>query len=196
MLDVKYQTSTPLSSLIGFIKQTPLLDSLALDPDQFEFAGDSEITGHIHTRLGKSSKPLQVTGELSLKGNQFTDQVSGTVLDGITGILNYDREGLKAKGLASTYKDIPVSLEITADWDADEVFRASLHGNLPVEKVVPEDLLRREPLFSRATGTGRWDISLSVASVAGSEEKETWLEIYSGLEGISIDLPAPLGKIC
>jgi uncharacterized protein YhdP len=161
VLDVKYQTSTPLPSLIGFIKQTPLLDGLALDPDQFEFAGDSEITGHIHTRLGQSSKPLQVTGELLLKGNQFTDHVSGTVL---------------------------------SDWDADEVFRASLHGNLPVEKVVPDDLLQREPLFAQATGTGRWDISLSVASVAGSEDRETWLEIYSGLEGISIDLPAPLQK--
>jgi len=194
VLDVKYQTSTPLPSLIGFIKQTPLLDGLALDPDQFVFSGDSEITGHIHTRLGQSSEPLQVTGELLLMGNQFTDQVSGTVLDGITGTLNYDREGLKATGLASSYKDFPVSLEITSDWDADEVFRASLHGNLPVEKIVPDDLLKREPLFAKATGTGRWDISLSVASVAGSEERETWLEIYSGLEGISIDLPAPLEK--
>ncbi len=194
VLDVKYQTSTPLPTLIGFIKQTPLLDGLALDPDQFEFTGDSEITGHIHTRLGKSVEDLQVTGELLLKGNQFTDRSSGTVLDGITGTLNYDREGLKATGLASTYKGFPVSLEITSDWDADEVFRASLHGNLPVEKVVPDELLKREPLFSRASGTGRWDISLSVASVAGSEDRETWLEIYSGLEGISIDLPAPLKK--
>ena len=194
VLDVKYQTATTLPVLIDYIKQTPLLDGLALDPDQFVFAGESEITGHIHTRLGRSAEHLQVTGELLLKGNQFTDQVSGTVLDGITGILNYDREGLKATALDSTYKEFPVKLDITSDWDADEVFRASLHGSLPVEKVVPDDLLQREPLFSRASGTGLWDISLSVASVEGSEDRETWLEIYSGLEGISIDLPAPLEK--
>ncbi len=194
VLDVKYQTSTALPVLIDYIRQTPLLDGLALDPDQFVFAGESDITGHIHTRLGQSSEPLQVTGELLLKGNQFTDKVSGTVLDGITGTLNYDREGLNATGLASTYKAFPVTLDILSDWDADEVFRASLHGNLPVDKVVPEDLLQREPLFSRASGTGLWDISLSVASVAGSENRETWLEIYSGLEGISIDLPEPLEK--
>ncbi len=194
VLDVQYQTSTTLPNLIDFIKQTPLLDGLALDPEQFVFTGAAEITGHIHTRLGDSSKPLQVTGDLLLKGNQFTDRASGTVLDGITGTLTYDRDGLKATGLASTYKDLPVSLGVSADWDATEVFRARVHGVLPVEKVIPDDLLKTEPMFQRASGTSLWDISLSVASVEGSEDREIWLDIYSGLEGVNIDLPAPLEK--
>jgi len=194
VLDVEFQTSTALPTLIGFIKQTSLLDGLALDPEQFVFTGPSEINGHIHTRLGKSSEPLQVTGSVQLKGNQFTDQVSGTVLDGITGTLEYDREGLEATRLTSTYKDFPVTLDIFSDWDADEVFSAHLHGRLPVEKVIPDDLMQREPLFSKASGTSGWDITLSVASEAGAEDRETWLEIYSGLEGVSIDLPAPLDK--
>jgi len=194
VLDVNYQTATSLPELIDFIKQTPLLDGLDLDPEQFEFAGHSEITGHIHTRLGQSSEPLQVTGALLLKDNQFTDQVSGTVLEGITGTLSYNRDGLEAAGLASIYKQQPVSLDITSDWDADEVFRARLSGMLPVEKVIPEDLLKSEPMFSRATGNSQWDISLSVATALDSKERETWLEISSGLEGVSLDLPAPLNK--
>jgi len=194
VLDVRYQTSISLPNLIGFIKNTPLLDGLALDPEQFVFTGQSELSGFIHKRLRKSSEPLQVTGVLQLKGNQFTDQVSGTVLDGITGTLEYNREGLSATGLASAYMGFPVSLGIAADWDADEVFLASLHGDLPVEEVIPVDLLQREPLFSRASGTSLWDISLSVVSVEGREEREIWLDMYSGLEGVSIDLPAPLQK--
>jgi len=194
VLDVRYQTSISLPNLIGFIKNTPLLDGLTLDPEQFVFTGQSDLSGHIHKRLRKSSGPLQVTGVLQLKDNQFTDQVSGTVLDGITGILEYNRDGLSATGLASAYMGFPVTLDIAADWDADEVFLASLHGDLPVEKVIPVDLLQREPLFSRASGTSLWDISLSVVSVKGREERETWLDMYSGLEGVSIDLPAPLQK--
>ena len=194
VLDVNYQTSTALPALIEYIKQTPLLDGLALDPEQFVFSGPSEINGHIHTGLGKSAEPLQVTGSLQLNGNQFSDQVSGTVLDGITGTLDYDHEGLEANLLTSTYKEFPVTLDIFSDWDADEVFKAHLHGMLPAEKVIPDDLMQREPLFNRASGTSRWDISLSVVTVAGSEDRETWLELYSGLEGVSIDLPAPLEK--
>jgi uncharacterized protein (TIGR02099 family) len=194
VLDIRYQTTTALPDLIDFIKRTPLLDGLALNPDQFVFAGQSDINGHIHARLGGSTEPLQVTGALQLKGNQFTDLTSGIVLDEITGTLNYDREGLNASGLSSIYRDYPVSLDITSDWDAEEVFRARLQGNLPVENVIPEDLLEREPLFSSASGSSQWDISLSVASVAGSEYKETWLEINSGLEGVAIDLPMPMQK--
>ena len=194
VLDIRYKTSTELPELIGFIKRTPLLDGLDLDPDQFVFAGLSDVNGHIHSRLGGSTDQLQVTGELKLNGNQFTDLSSGIVLDGISGTLNYNREGLGATGLISTFRDLPVSLDIHSDWDADEVFRARLMGELPVEKVIPEDLLQREPLFKHASGSTLWDINISVASVPGVEDRETWLEIGSGLEGVGIDLPAPMQK--
>jgi uncharacterized protein (TIGR02099 family) len=194
VLEINYQTSIVLPNLIEFIKQTPLLDNLALDPEQFAFSGPSSISGRIHTRLGKSSEPIQVTGNLQFNGNRFHDQISGIVLDGITGSLDYDRDGLKATGLASTYRDVPVTLDIASDWDADEVFRAHLYGKLPVQKVIPDELLQREPVFKQASGTSDWDINLIVATVPGSEDRQTWLEISSDLVGISIDLPAPMDK--
>ena len=194
VLDIRYKTTTELPELIEFIKRTPLLDGLALDPDQFEFAGQADINGHIHARLGGSTEPLQLEGVLQFKGNQFADPTSGIVLDEITGTLNYNRDGLNASDLTGIYRDYPVSLGITADWDAEEVFRAELQGHLPVEKVIPADLLEREPLFSHASGSSDWDISLSVASVAGNENRQTWLEINSTLEGVAIDLPAPMQK--
>jgi len=194
VLDITYQTTTALPKLITFIKRTPLLDGLALDPDQFVFAGQSEINGHIHTRLGGSTEPLQVTGTLQLNGNQFTDLASGTVLNEISGTLDYDRDGLMATELATIYRDFPVSLAIRSDWDAEEVFRAELQGQMPIEKVIPQDLMESEPLFTRASGSSQWDISLSVASVAGNEDRDTWLEVNSNLEGVAIDLPAPMKK--
>jgi len=194
VLDVTYQTTTDLADLIRFIRRTPLLDGLALDPDQFVFEGKSEISGHLHTELGGSVEPLQVEGSLLLKGNRFTELVSGVVIDGITGSLDYDRDGLKATGLPSQYRGFPVNLDIFSEWAADEVFRAHLSGKLPVEKVIPDVLFEREPLFYKAMGTTDWDVSLSVAAVEGNEEREVWLEIYSGLKGVSIDLPTPLAK--
>jgi len=194
VLDVRYQTTTALPELIDFIKRTPLLDGLMLDPDQFEFAGQASINGHIKAPLGGFKESLRVTGALQLQSNRFTDLSSAIVLDEITGVLNYDRDGLIATDLSSVYRDYPVSLSIASDWDAEEVFRAELQADLPVATVIPEALLEREPLFMYASGSSLWDISLSVASVAGSEGRETWLEISSGLEGVAIDLPDPMQK--
>ncbi len=194
VLDVSYQASSTLPTLVGFLKQTPLLDHLSLDTDQFVLKGDAGIDGRIHTRLGQTSESMNITGELSLKESQFTDTLSGVVLNGISGALSFDRDGLKAVGLNSIYREDPVSLDISSDWDAVEVFRAHLNGVLPVEKVIPDELFARESLFKKASGTSTWDINLSVLNDDESEEREIWLEIFSELDGVSIDLPAPLKK--
>ena len=194
VLDFTYQTSTGLADLIRFIRATPLLDGLELDPEQFVFEGESEISGHLRTELSDSTESMQVRGSLVMKGNKFTELASGVVIDGITGTLDYDRNGLEASALPGQYMGFPVKLDITSNWTADEVFRTHVYGDLPVEVVIPAELLEREPLFHRATGTSHWDVSLSVASVDGSEDRDIWLEIYSGLAGVTIDLPAPLAK--
>jgi uncharacterized protein (TIGR02099 family) len=193
-LNVTWETSSELPALIKFIKQTTLLDGLDLDPEQFVFTGESGVSGQLSAKLGGSPEPLEVEGSLSMIGVQFTDQVSGIVLDDISGELNYSRSGLWATGLPGAYQGYPVNIDVTSDWDADEVFRARVYGNLPVEVVVPDELLELEPLFARATGSSLWDVHFSVASVDGREDREIWLEIYSDLEGTSIDLPEPLEK--
>ncbi len=194
VLDVTWQTTTALPDLIRFIRNTPLLDGLALNPEQFVFEGKSSISGQLHTRLGDSAEPLQVSGNLELKGNKFTELVSGVVIDGLTGNLSYSRDGLKATALPGKFRGYPIQLDIASTWAAEEVFRAHLFGHLPIDEVIPEKLFELEPLFQRATGTSHWDASLSVASVEGNEEREVWLEVYSGLEGVDIDLPAPMAK--
>jgi len=194
VLDVEYHATTDLSKLTDYIKRTPLLDGLALDPEQFVFAGDAEIYGKLHTPLGAGSNKLRVTGALQMNKGHFTDRVSGIELDSMRGTVIYDRDGLKGTKIDTGFRGYAVKLDVMADWDADEVFRATLHGDLPTDLVIPEDLARREPLFNRAIGISPWDISLSVVSAEGREERDIWLEIYSGLKGTVIDLPPPLNK--
>ena len=194
VLDVSYQTTAALPDMVRFIRYTPLLDGLELNLEQFVFEGEAKIDGQIHMELGESAEPLQVTGNLQLNNNRFTDLSSGVVIDGISGNLGYDREGIKATGLPGLFKDYPVTLDIFSNWSADEVFRTHVYGELPVDRVIPDELFEIEPLFYRASGTSHWDVSLSVASAEGIEGREVWLEVYSELEGVSIDLPAPLAK--
>jgi uncharacterized protein (TIGR02099 family) len=194
VLDFNYQSRTTLSSMIGFIKQTPLLDGLELDPEQFVFDGEAEISGNIKSRLGVTAEPVQVNGALRMRGNRFTDLVSGVVLEDIGGVVDYTQEGLTAISLPASYRGYPVLVDIISKWDANEVFRTWLRGDLPVTEVIPEVLFEREPLFNRASGTSRWDVSLRVVTPEGGGERETWLDLFSSLQGVSIDMPAPLAK--
>lgn len=194
VLDVSWDTVTELSSLVEFVRQSTLLDNVELDLDQFKLIGSTGINGKLHGRLGNSGEPLQVEGSLDIMKGQFTELSSGVVLDDISGTLNYSAEGLDASGMPGSFKGFPVEIDVRSDWDAQQVFYARVHGNLPAEAVVPEDLMKLEPLFARATGNSRWDVSISVTSVDGEDDRETWLQVYSGLEGVSIDLPAPLQK--
>jgi len=194
-LDLQYRSSTDLSTLVEFIKETPLLDGMRLEPKQFVFSGKAKIEGKMHTRLGVTTPSIQLAGSVQMQDGHFTDRVSGVKLEGLTGTLNYQREGLEGKQIAAAFRGYPVKLDISADWDADEVFRATLQGDLPADRVIPEELLQREPLFNRAVGTSPWEISLSVVAAQGREERDVWLEMNSGLKGTLIDLPAPLNKV-
>lgn len=194
VLDVDYRTSADMSDVADFIKQTPLLDKLTLDPDQFRFSGPVEVNGHIHNRLKDTTDPVTVSGTGDMKGVHFSYDDGEVVLDGIKGRLAYSQDGLSGDDFSVSYKKYAGTLDIKADWDAAEVFHAGLHSKMPVDKVIPAELLQSEPLFRRASGTSDWVIALGVKSVAGRAERETWLDIRSDLKGVAIDLPAPMNK--
>jgi uncharacterized protein (TIGR02099 family) len=194
VLDVEWEARSQLPGLIRYIKQTPLLDGLDLDPDQFVFTGSGDLTGRLNTRLRDAGETMTVDGRLLINGAGFTELASGIVLDDIRGSLEFNRNALQANGLAARFKDEAVTLDVQSVWDADEVFRASLSGDLPIEAVIPDELSELEPLFDRATGTSHWNAVINVAAVEGNDQREIWLELTSPLEGVSIDMPAPLSK--
>lgn len=203
LLDIAYQTTTDLAQLVGFIKQTSLLDKLALDAEQFALSGaSSRVLGHVLTPLGTATDGLKVTGSVKLEDARFLDRSTDIELTGMQGELYYSREGLHADGLNAQFHQYPVVLDVVADWAAQaateggvaEVFRASMRGDLPVAAVVPQKLLQSEPLFSRATGISPWDISLHVGAKGDQPQSNIWVQLDSTLIGTAFDLPAPLNK--
>lgn len=194
LLEVEYSSANDLSEITGFIKASPLLDGLALDPEQFVLTGDSDIYGKLQVALGMDADPLELVGRVQLQDAHFTDLNSATELEAITGTMNYSTDGLDGVQIDAGFRGYPVKLDIMADWDADEVFRATVHGELPADRVIPDDLARVEPLFNSVIGISSWEINLSVISAAEGDERDVWLEIYSGLQGTVLDLPAPLNK--
>jgi uncharacterized protein (TIGR02099 family) len=194
VLELDYRASTPMPDLITFIESTPLLENVDLDLDQFEFSQTAETSGRLITPLRSGLGELSIDGRLLLNGNQFRELNSGIELNDLNGEISYDREGMNGTDLTGTFQENEARISLAADWGGDEVFRAELTGDFPVEDLLPISVSEAEPLLSRVSGTSHWDIALSVKGEEDSPERETWLEMRSNMEGVTLDFPVPLSK--
>jgi uncharacterized protein (TIGR02099 family) len=194
VLQLEYSSSAPLPDMLGFIRRTPLLDSVALDLDQFEFTGGAVTTGRLRAPLRAGGGPLSIDGRLQLDSNGFSERVSGIRLQGISGEVGYDRDGIRGDSLQALFRDRSASLSLAADWDAAELFRTELAGRFAVEDIIPARLRATEPWLGMVGGEAQWLIELTVVGEAGAARREVWLEMQSDLDGVEIRLPEPLAK--
>lgn len=194
VLKMSYESQAPLPDLVRFLDSTPLLKASELDLSQFRFQDPAQVTGELLAPLRSDLGRVEVQGLLDLPGNRFTELKSGVQLNALKGQLQYDREGMSASGLAANYRDHGVSLRLRSVWDEAEVFHASMNGDFPVSVVLPERVIKAEPLLERITGSSHWSIDLSVTRPDQSGDAETWLDMRSDLLGVTVDFPVPLNK--
>jgi uncharacterized protein (TIGR02099 family) len=193
-LVLDYNGQAPMPDLLRFIERTPLLDDVDLDLDPFRFEALASTSGRLISPLRSGQGEVVIDGRLVLEGNRFTELNSGIELNDLAGEIRYDREGMRGSDLTGSYRGHDAGLSLVADWDGLEVFSTQLTGAFPIEELLPEPLLETEPMLSRFSGTSEWVIDLSVSSDIEAAERETWLDLRSGLEGVSVDFPVPLDK--
>jgi uncharacterized protein (TIGR02099 family) len=194
VLELDYSAQAGLDALLGFIRQTPLVENLELDFDQFRFSGPALTRGQLRAPLRAGVAPMTVKGVLELSGNGFAESRSGVSLDGIQGNIAYDRDRLSGTGLSALYATHPARLDLRADWDSEDVFGAELSGVFPVAALLPAGLLEAEPMLSQISGSSHWTLGLTVSGPPKSGPRETWLQMNTDLQGVTIALPMPFEK--
>jgi uncharacterized protein (TIGR02099 family) len=196
VLELDYRSSSDLPAYLGFVRQTPLLERLETDLTEFTFAGPARTRGTISVPLGraKEQRQLSVDGEVTIEDGLFSDPLSEVTLSHIAGDLAYDENGFKSSGLDTEFRGSPGRLDLVADFRGNEKFRADLDGVFPVQNVIPEFLLQDFLALNQVGGDCRWQVSLTVSSQPGAERSDTVLRVASGLEGVAMDLPAPMNK--
>ncbi|MFA7321610.1 MAG: AsmA-like C-terminal region-containing protein, partial [Dokdonella sp.] len=101
-----------------------------------------------------------------------------------------------ADALDARLDGMPVRLGIaigSSARDPDNSFEANLRGVLPAAAVFARatDLA---PAMASFPGQAEWNIDLAIGSDAGAARGRKSLRLQSDLQGIAINLPAPLGK--
>ncbi len=195
LLEIEYQTPGSLPGLLGFLQQTPLREQINVDLAQFQFAGPVDIDGRIVIPLGELEGELAIDGTVQVKGGRFTEPERDITIDDIRGKLSYSERGFEGRALQALGPGGPALLDLSADADKDEKFRAELSGHFDVNDILLDDQLREDlPMLQQIQGRSDWLVSLVVAPDGRAAGNAVTLAIRSGLEGVTIALPAPFNK--
>jgi uncharacterized protein (TIGR02099 family) len=194
VLTVSYEADNDLPGFLGFLRQTPLYDRIGADLTRYEFSGPAATRGTIRVPLGKSPGELSVLGSVAVSEGRFYDPSSEVAVEGIRGELTYNETGFRGSGLDATYQGATATLDLLADSESDERFRADLRGTFEVGTLIPPFLLDEFRAFENVQGSSPWIVSLVVGAANPGQQARAALEVRSDLEGVEMALPAPLDK--
>ena len=193
-LKISFEADADLPGLLGFLQQSPLQHQINTDLSRFEFAGAASTQGDLVLPLGKAEGEMSVDGSVRVEGNRFSDPSTGITLEDINGELQYDHQGFIGIGLSTSYRGHPGLLDVVAGADRPQKFRADLRGDFDVRDVIPAFLLESYSALAQIEGSTEWLVSMIVGSGEIDGMAGPVLNIRSGLEGVELNLPAPLNK--
>jgi uncharacterized protein (TIGR02099 family) len=194
VLEVNYSADSELPALLDFIKRSPIQQHINTDLSRFEFSGPASTQGDLIFPLGRARGEMSVSGRVLIKDNRFSDPASEITFENIEGELQYDHRGFSGQGLKAVFRDHAASIDVMADADAEEKFRADVRGYFSVSNVIPGFLLEGYSALAQIEGSCDWEASIVVGPTESDDELETVLLLRSGLEDVDLNLPAPLNK--
>jgi uncharacterized protein (TIGR02099 family) len=183
----------PLTDGLRTLRETPLKAKFAPLADGLRAKGTSRVSLDMTIPL-RPAEPLALKGRLSfLAPARLAFPDWDLRLSDLTGSLSFTEAALSADDLSARLWDVPLRIRV-------ETLKGGGGGltRIRVQAPLGTPLLARRlpsPLWDLADGTTRWDLALDFRS-ADLARRPLPLDftLTSGMEGLAVALPAPLGK--
>ncbi|NNG11960.1 MAG: TIGR02099 family protein, partial [Halobacteria archaeon] len=187
-LDGSVYGSLPV--MLAELASSPLGNTYGGFVDRTSSSGDVALQLDIDIPL-RGKRPVDVRGEILLKGNTLVVKEAEVSLDNIKGKLAFDTRGIKGRSLEASLFEKPVAVEVWTD-SADAVTNVSLRGPLALVDLARKNNMQLAPFLS---GRSEWEVLLGIGQLQRRSDKPgIALKISSTLEGVGIELPEPFGK--
>lgn len=181
-----------------FIKDSPLQGNPSLkNLPSLNFTGGMGIDLALEIPLFPA--PVFVNGSLTLRDATFTRTDMKIELTELNGTIDFTRDSFSAEGMKANFFNYPVELaianrhgspaETTLSGTADSQFISA-----QLLRYLPSLAPYKSEIEKRINGTCLWEVSLVNTDPKSNLKINEQLVITSTLEGLSIDLPAPLSK--
>ena len=187
-LYVKGQVHGPLQNVLRLLQEDALRDDFGDIVAPMRAKGDSVLNMAFAIPL-QDDVGYALDGQLQFGGSQLSLPEWGFTISDIHGSLDFDLDGLSAKGIRARTLGSPVQIDVTPLQDGTTRVRTS--GNIRLKDIgeqVPAIPLRA------ASGRAEFVIDVDVPPAGTADGKPGILSVESDLKGVAIALPAPFGK--
>ena len=185
-LTVDGTASGALQELVGFVNDSPVVDWIGRFTEETRATGNAVLSLKLQLPLAHLQE-TKVQGALQMPGNDVTLQHGIPTLFQTSGRLDFTEKGVTLNALKANFVGGPVVASGGSQRDGAIVIRA--------EGTVSSEGLRRtysapavQRLADRVTGSSRYNATIAV------RKKHLEVTVDSTLQGVALDLPAPLKK--
>jgi uncharacterized protein (TIGR02099 family) len=195
LLDINVQGAGSGASLLEFARNSPIASHVAGTLAKLKLGGSGTFEFHLALPL-KDARDAQLSGSATLKDADFSAPAWNLQLDKLHGPLQFDLHGLRAGPLDAGFRGQPSKLQLAiagATGDPAMILSAKLQGSYRMAELT-QGYPSLDWIGKLADGRSAFDIGFTIAHVAGSDALAQTLSVDSSLEGIALDLPAPLHK--
>ncbi|ORU89718.1 MAG: hypothetical protein A6F71_01785 [Cycloclasticus sp. symbiont of Poecilosclerida sp. M] len=186
-LKVEGSVKDDARGLYRFFRESPLASRVSTLLEHSDIEGALEVDLDIKIPLREGVEE-EVYALAKLQENKLTLPDLNLSIEGISGLIQYDKTGLSAKSLKGTLWGEP--LAATIDNTKDQTI-IDAKGFLPLAA-----LIKRYPTewWEKAQGKTKSNVKVLIPHAGLSSDAQAEVTLISDLHGLSIDLPSPLGK--
>lgn len=190
VLGIQGSGSGPLGDVVTYLSHTPLGDGRKALFDEMRAGGQTQFDLSLSLPLRAAELPhWSLRGSASIDDGSFALPEQDFALSRMRGKLAFTQRSLSAKAMQAVFKGVPVTLG--ASTRSDGLATLTLDGHLSVARLFGKD----SPIARYAQGDTDWRIAFTLPmTTQGYRRYGMGLTLVSGLQGVSVKLPAPLGK--
>ena len=187
MLQVDVAGSGDASRFYDFMLASPLKKTLAGLVNNTTAKGPSQVAVHLNIPLHDGNK-TEVAGAVVLNDVELRYKSLQDPVRNIEGNLNFNNSGVLADRLTAKFEDIDLAARILPRANTYGVVTADFSYALKadgsgISAFVPE-MVRKA-----VSGSSRWSLELPIG------KDETALHLLTDLQGVTLAMPQPLGKL-
>lgn len=187
-LAINGEVETTLPLAMQFLSKTPLRRIPERLLKVAEPAGAAEISLNLQVPITEGLTDVKVGGKARLTDAALVFPGLGQKLARIHGDLSFSNEGLDAQGIQAVLLGEPVDIAI--DQRAGDIL-IDANGRVGVKALAQAF---PSPEWRRASGQAGYRLGLSIPEAMEASSHPFRVRLNSDLNGLGLDLPAPLGK--
>ncbi len=185
----------PLAGVARFLVESPLASKAGKFVNQHRIEGQAETQLQLHLPLSQKVRqqaPMGVQGEVAITNGALYLLDEKLDITDLNGVVQFTESGQNARNIQGKILGGPAQFDIiTNPVNSDVVTEVLVTSHLDSGKFVDSFGWMSG---DRISGTSDWQGVLTLPHGKHSKNKTPHITLVSSLQGVTLDLPSPLGK--